>query len=280
LHCLNILKNHLSIFEKLKMTKLTIRCTGNTPKILPSLVKCDIVKDDIVKDDIVNETYEEDENENDEYIFVGTGSNPEFTANHILTRSSDKSIREDLEKLGLPIDIINEADGIFQQMRTGTRRGQKRKQMIFHCARAAYDKLKIPRDPKLIADLCGIPYSGITKAASMCSPVQTQYTSPVVVYRPIDFIKSSFDRLSQVIESYIQLPDDTLENMLCMAADVQTADKRLLEEKPQMVAAAIILYYLETHGIKIDRKKYASLFNSSDMTIAKLKKQVEAAYNA
>ena len=72
-----------------------------------------------------------------------------FTTHHIMTKPNEKSIRQELERLNLPIDIINTADNIFQQMQTGTRRGQKRKQLIFHCVRTAYDHHGIPRDQRI-----------------------------------------------------------------------------------------------------------------------------------
>lgn len=213
------------------------------------------------------------------HLFRGSLSNPIYTTHHSLPRNKQKTIRDELEQLTLPIDIINTADKIYKQMNAGTRRNQKRKQMIFQCVRDAYDQHNIPRDPKELADICGISYSGITKASSICSPGQT-YRSPVIVYTPMQYIPDTFRRLDECLNEQLQFPDDILENITQIADEVVNADPLLLDEKPQIVAASIVLYYLETHGVKIDRKKYAKIFKSSDMTINKLKKQVDAAYNS
>lgn len=224
--------------------------------------------------------------EDDTHFFRGSSNNPDFTTYHSLTKNNDKNIREELEKLNLHLDIINMADSVFQKMQTGTRRGRKRKLLIYHCVRTAYDELGIPRDPKELADVCGIEYSEITKASSMCSPVQTNYSSPIIVYSPIQFIPNVFKRLEEAIESQVQFPEGTLEQILDIAREVISDDDNdeakqnpLLGEKPQMVAAAIILYYIEMHGIMLDRKIYKPLFNTTYSTINKLRLQVDAAYN-
>jgi transcription initiation factor TFIIIB Brf1 subunit/transcription initiation factor TFIIB len=241
---------------------------------------------------ILNENYIDVKMETDEYECEeypsGGGGDSGFTTHHIMTKVIEKNIRPELEKLNLSIDIINTANNIFQQMQIGTRRNQKRRQLIFHCVRTAYDHHGIPKDPKELALICGIDYSEITKASSMCSPVQTNYSSPIVVYTPVQFINDVFKRFSDSIESTIEFPSDTIDHILDMAKEINKIiendskagiENPLIDEKPQMVAAAIVLYYLEIHDISIERKQYAKLFNTTDMTINKLKKSVDTVYN-
>lgn len=229
-------------------------------------------------DSQINEIHESDQC-HEFHLFKGTTSNPEYTTYHSLPKSNDKSIREELMALKLPDDIIDTSEKIYKKMQIGTRRANKRKQMIFHCVRTAYNYHKIPKDPKDLADICGINYSEITKASSICSPIQTNFQTPIVFYTPTDFISDIFTRLQKFLESDIEFSDETCDYIIEISKAVIEEDPDLLDEKPQMVAAAIVLYYLESHGIKIDRKRYAALFKSSDMTINKLKKQVEIAYN-
>ena len=65
-----------------------------------------------------------------------------------------------------------------------------------------------------------------------------------------------------------------------MTDEIIEKDSNLRDEKPLTVAAAIIVFYLERDGCFIDKSKYKPIFGSSDMTINKIKKKVEKAYNA
>jgi hypothetical protein len=237
---------------------------------------------DFVKND--DEIIDEDEM----HLFQGSANNPEFTTHHSLTKANEKNIREDLEKFNLPLDVINAADNIFQKLYISTRRGGKRKQLVYHCVRAAFDYLGIAKDPKELATICEIDPSDVSRAASMCSPVQTNSSSSIVEYSPSQFIPGVFERLEEAIESQVQFPEGTLDQILDIAAEVTPPNddddpnqiyNPLLDDKPQLVAAAIIVYYLEMHGIFLDRKKYKPIFHSTYSTINKLKIQVEEAYN-
>lgn len=230
----------------------------------------------------INFLSNEDEDE-DTSFFKGNSNNPEFTTCHSLPKNNEKSIRSELETLDLSLDVINMADSIFQKMHTRTRRGQKRKQLIFFCVRSAYDNLKIVKDPYELADICEIDHSEITEAFSMCSPVQTGYTPQIIVYSPVQYIPIIFTRVQNALQAGVKFPEDTLDQIIEIANEIISVDKdgqnSLLDEKPQMVAAAIVLYYIEINGIILDRKMYKELFNTTYSTITKLKSQVEEAYN-
>lgn len=241
------------------------------------------IKLNILCSDNDNDNDDEDE---DGRLFRGSSNNPEFTTHHSITKSTEKSLRDELEKLNLPLDIINTADKIFQKMQTGTRRGQKRKQLIFYCVRSAYDSLGIVKDPKELADICEIDYSQITKASSMCSPVQTNYSSLIVVYSPIQYIPIVYDRIVDAIQTQHQFSEGALEQILEIAKEVTTIDENdefenpLLDGKPQIAAAAIIAHYLEKYEkFELHRTMYKPLFKATYSTINKLKLQVEAIYN-
>jgi acyl-coenzyme A synthetase/AMP-(fatty) acid ligase len=65
-----------------------------------------------------------------------------------------------------------------------------------------------------------------------------------------------------------------------MTDEVMIKAPELNDEKPQTVAAAIIVYYLYRDGYTIDKDRYNSIFGRSDMTINKIKKKVSDAYNS
>ena len=202
-------------------------------------------------------------------------NNPIYTNHHSLPKNLDKNIRKDLEKIGLPINIINLADDIYKEMKAGTKRGKRRKQLIYFCVSTAYNKLSIPIDPNKLAKLCGIDYSDISKAQSMCSPSKTNYEPPLRRFTPLDFIPNYF----KAVSNWLNFPEDTLDDIIAIAEDILDSEPDLKDEKPQTVAAGIIVFYLNVHGLSLDKDKYTEIFGRSDMTINKIKNKVSLAFN-
>jgi transcription initiation factor TFIIIB Brf1 subunit/transcription initiation factor TFIIB len=199
-----------------------------------------------------------------------------YTTHHAIPRSGERTIRPDLVKLGLPVNIINEASNIYQQMTVGTKRGNCRKMLLFFCAFSAHNKLKIPVDPTRLANMCGLDRSSISKSLSMYSSVHTEYETPLVHHHPTEYIPKYYEKLASIP---ITFPSGALEHIKSITDEVLERDSELLEEKPQTVAAAILVFYLQINGCTLDKSKYRSIFGRSDMTINKIKKKVSKAYN-
>jgi transcription initiation factor TFIIIB Brf1 subunit/transcription initiation factor TFIIB len=210
------------------------------------------------------------------YIYNGSEACPIYTNHHSIPKSNDKTIRPDLEKLGLPYDIINTADQIYQNMAVGTKRGKRRKMLLFFCAFTAYNQENIPVDPIWLANVCGLERSGISKALSMCSPVHTSFDAPLRRYTPKSYIPMYFKKIN---DECLTFPDGAIEDVYAMTDEVMERQPDLNDEKPQTVAAAILVYYLWENGYSIDKDKYKSIFGRSDMTINKIKKVVSKARN-
>ena len=124
--------------------------------------------------------------EDKSYIYSGSESCPIYTKHHAIPRSGEKTIRPDLIKLGLPHNIVNTASDIYQDMVIGTKRGKRRKMLLFFCSFTAYNKEGITVDPIWLAKVCGIDRSSISKALSMCSSVRTGYSTPLIRQVPKD----------------------------------------------------------------------------------------------
>ena len=214
--------------------------------------------------------------EDKSYVYKGSESCPIYTKHHAIPRSGEKTIRPDLVKLGLPINIVNSASNIYQNMTIGTKRGKRRRMLKFFCAFTAYNQENIPVDPVWLAKKCEIDRSSISKALSMCSSVHTQYNAPLVRYTPKNYIPVYFKKLN---DGWISFPEGALEDIYTMTDEIVEKDTDLKDEKPQTVAAAILVFYLQINGYSIDKNKYNSIFGRSDMTINKIKKRVSAAYN-
>jgi len=198
-----------------------------------------------------------------------------YTDHHAIPRSSEKTIRPDLVKLNIPNDIVNIADTIYQNMEVGTKRGKRRKMLLFFCTFTAYNQENIPVDPIWLANICGLERSSISKALSMCSPVYTNYDTPMVRYTPKDYIPVYYKKLS----SWLSFPEGTIDYIYSIADEIMEKDSTLSDEKPQTVAAAILVFYMKMNGYSVDKDNYKTIFRMSDMTINKIKKRVIKAYN-
>lgn len=213
--------------------------------------------------------------EDRDHIYNGSESCPIYTDHHAIPKSNERTIRLDLEKLNIPSNIINIADKIYQNMDVGTKRGRRRKLLLFFCTFTAYNQENIPVDPIWLANICGIDRSSISKALSMCSPVYTNTENPIAHYDPKDFIPGFYERLKE----WLVFPEGSLEHIYAMTDEVMDKDPSLTDEKPQTVAAAILVYYMKENGYSIDKENYNTIFRRSDMTINKIKKKVIKAYN-
>ena len=214
--------------------------------------------------------------EDQQHCYNGTEAHPEFTNRHSLPKNIDRSIKSDLKKLGFPVAIIAKADEIYASLDAGTKRGKRRKQMTFFCVKTAYNALGIPEDPNKLAKMCGISRSDISKAQSMCARTKTNYKAPLVHHVPTDFLEMYYRK----IQDLITFSDDTMDEIKDICKEVTDKDDDLFDEKPQTVAAAIIVFYLSIHGYTIEKKRYKEIFGSSDMTVNKIKNKVAQAYNS
>jgi len=220
--------------------------------------------------------YSDEVCEDNAYFDTGSESCPVYTTHHAIPRANEKTIRHDLEKLNLPSNIVNIADGVYQNMTVGTKRGKRRRMLVFFCAFTAYNQENTPVDPIWLANICGLERSEISKALSMCSPVHTNFDAPVIKYTPKNYIPIYFKKLN---DEYIKFPDNAIEEIYDLTNEVLEKEPELLDEKPQTVAAAILVYFLFKSGYSIDKDKYSSIFGRSDMTINKIRKRISRCDN-
>lgn len=185
---------------------------------------------------------------------------------HNAPKGNERSILKDMENIAVPDEIKIKAEEIFNKLNATTKRGNRRKQLVFFCIYNAYNELGYPQDPKQIAILVGIKNSEMTKALSMCSEAQTGYKPPSVQITALDLLPQYCENLG--------LRDDTVPDVIEFAMKILAIDTELNETFPQKVAAGILLYYATINGIKIDKKEYAKMIQLSEVTINSMYKQV------
>lgn len=233
---------------------------------------------------IANKKSSYDEEDTDNYfedrqeLYNGTQEHPEFTKQHVLVRNKEKNLKGDLMAAGFSADIVSKANEIFCNMESGLRRGTRRRQLMFYCVHQAHKELGIPEDPTKLALQCGITTAEISKANSMCSPAKTNYRPVQVQQKPEDFISMHLTKLQEL--NILTFSDSTLEEITNICREVLQKNSVLRDEKPQTVAAAVVVFYLQMNGIMIDKKRYQEIFSKSDMTIGKIKKVIDVAYNS
>ncbi len=176
--------------------------------------------------------YPDDVIEEKDYIYNGSEACPIYTDHHAIPRSNEKTIRHDLEKLGLPVNIINNADNIYRRMNIGTKRGKKRKMLLFYCIFSAYNEIKEAVDPNELANICDLERSGISKALSMCSQANIKNNSklPLVRYTPKNYIPLYFKKLN---EKWISFPEGSIEDIYVITDEIMADNDDLSYERPQ-----------------------------------------------
>lgn len=227
-----------------------------------------------------------DENDYENYIeekqecLRGDEPNPEFTNHHVFgkPKRKEKSIKEELKKANFPPIIVAKADEVFVSMNGGLKRGVRRRQSMFFCVQTAYNLLGIPEDPARIATMCGITSSEMMKASSMCSFSKTKYKIAPIKWMPKDYLKVYFQKIVDM--DIISFSDETLKEIEKICDEVLEKSFDLRDEKPQTVAAAVIVFYLGLQGYAIDKSKYNDIFSRSEITILKSTNKISSVYNS
>ena len=204
-------------------------------------------------------------------VFGGGCGRSEFSKHHAIAKTTEKSIVQDLDLIDLPEEVKREAQVIFNSMKVPTKRGTKRKRLLFFCINQAYVNLKQPKDPKMIANQLGIKSTDISKSSSMCSSSQTGYKPVPTFYHPIDFIPDYMKAVG--------LDESCVESVKKLGHEVLQRAPDLTDEYPQVVAAGLLLYYMIIHGITVNRKEFAGKVLRSEMTISKMYKRISEIHN-
>lgn len=198
---------------------------------------------------------------------VCDGMRPQMAADYTNISCHDRSILKDMEPLDIPDAVKLRAEEIFKKLNAATKRGNRRKQLIFFCIRNAYNELGLPQDPKRVADKVGIKNSEMTRALSMCSEVQTGYKPTPVRVNALHFLPQYCTDLN--------MTEETTQGVVDFGRKILEFSPSLQETFPQKVAAGILAYYAKINGITIDKKYYANLVQLSDVTINNMRKTIE-----
>jgi hypothetical protein len=197
--------------------------------------------DDEYDNDEYDNDYNEEDNNSDEILSYNYELDNLPESKHHTDKTSNPSIIKDLEKLELPDIIKIGSYNVYCKLKVTTTRGKRRKKLIFCCAFYAYKERKIPFDPKELAKKVGIGINEISKALSQFTR-NFNYTMINYRYTAIDFIN--------YYQPFTGLADENLSDIIRLANEILEKDRKLNDQFPQMVAAAIISYYMMINGIQ------------------------------
>lgn len=237
-------------------------------------------KEDQEDQEIKKEKKEEKKTEHDKMYYNNEISydNKEIN-NYRMTlvgkKISDKSILPDLNNIEITDDIKQKSLEIFQKMGSPSRRGNRRKLLIFDCIYHAYKELGYNKNPIEISTLLGLDKNKITKALSMYGAIHTKYQiSEEIEERvtPITFIYQYFNLTG--------LNDNNIIPLIQLTEEILQKDSKLYDDHfPQEVAVAIIMYYMTINGIKYNINKFLEIINKSQNTLTNIYNKVAKAHN-
>lgn len=206
----------------------------------------------------------------------GMDSTPEASPE---TRKRKLASQQDIGKyllhLRLPEHIKIRAADIRRKMTLPTKRCSNLDKLIFYCVYNSYIELKETFLPEELANICGVNCKDISKILRMFPSVATKYVSPIDDKSAVDYISEIFGILKTGLHPS-QLP-----SIISLSKRIIDKAGERLDQFPENVAVAIILYYMDLNGI---------CYNINDInimgrrvaisTISTLKKRIETIDNS
>lgn len=169
-------------------------------------------------------------------------------------------------KLEFPKDITQKAIEIYHNMDISTHRSGKLNQVIFYCILAAYQDVNDPQDPKAIAKICKVPENKMGAALNICRESITGYHLSNTYTDPLDLLPKYYIELGLDPDLYGLV--ESMANRILKSSKATS----LKDMTPQTVAAALLQYFTEINGIKVQgsdpKERISKIVDISTMTIS------------
>jgi transcription initiation factor TFIIIB Brf1 subunit/transcription initiation factor TFIIB len=192
----------------------------------------------------------------------------------------NKKIKEDpfskeLDDLPFTSDIKVEAFNIYKKMIPAIKRKKNRVYLKFYCIYNAYRNLGKIKDPNILAKIFDIPHGEISKVFKKFSYENTGYKMKSVDISPIDYIKDYYPNTGlrmDEIQGTIDFAKIILDNENC---------KQILDDEyPQIIAAAIIIYYMTNLYNILPPDNFINSINRTKSMMVKIVEKIGAIYNS
>ena len=199
---------------------------------------------------------------------------------------TERNILGDMNNIPIPDFIKQGANEIYHNLSAGIKRNRQRKLMIYFCISKSYEYYKIPYLPSVIAAHVGIKMTEIHKSNNMFNKLLK--ISIDIEFMPKDYIP--------LLLSYIQLTEDHTQYIIKICQYVLSKDRSLMDEYPQDIAGAVILYYLDlidvqlenqsnlvykkVSGVSVNEQLYSTILGKSAERLKTLKNEICQVYNS
>ncbi len=182
----------------------------------------------------------------------------------------EKSIMQDLRDVPLPECIKEKANEIYLKMNIPSKKSGKRKKLLYFCLSSAYTELGLVYLPAMIAACIGLSINKIPNAHAMFSKTITGYQTPSRRFKPTDYILYLYPsiRIQSGYEQYLlDLTNELIEK-----------EEGLLDDPPQIVAAGILLYFIEYAGLPYNGI-LEQLIQTTTIRLKNMKKKIYQIHN-
>ncbi len=174
-------------------------------------------------------------------------------------KRNENSIKNDLSRYKLRLDIKDKAAEIYDKIGKPIKRGNNRKKLLFFCIYAAYKEKKIQIEINDIANIVDLGVKNISGALSMFSEIKTGYKVQNDFIKPEDLIPFFF-HLTGLEEEY-------MKNVIDFTKELQDKDPNILNLLPQETISAILMYYMKINGIPYDITIFSRKINKTKNTL-------------
>jgi len=186
-----------------------------------------------------------------------------------------KNTRDDLfikELNNLPFteEIKNEAFNVYKNMQSSIKRKNNRKGLKFFCIYNAHLNLNKIKDVNHIAKICELELTELNKIFKVFSFEKTGYRMKDVDISPMDYIEDYY--------TATELRRDEIDGVIQFAHELLKKNS-LSDEYPQVVAAAIIIYYMWKIHNTVPPIKFIKYVGRSESMINKVLDKIGNIYN-
>lgn len=183
----------------------------------------------------------------------------------------DKGIRKELEKLNLPIQVINLADSYYYEVTQGEiKRGSLRKGIVFACVFEAYKDINKLQLPEQLRKLFCIDKKngsrGLTYFFKRKKKTDRQY---ITAEHFIPKICEKFNFTSEAIEEVLEL-----------YRYLKTKSQTLDHSYPQSVSSGCVFYMLKKKNVDITGAQFGKIVELSSITVLKKTAEIEDIMNS
>jgi len=172
---------------------------------------------------------------------------------------------------GIPAIIVDKSKILFKRVtECQLFRGENKEGLIATCIYRACKNYNVPRSVKEIADIFGIDEQKMTKGNRCFSRAFDEVNeidlSRLAISRPADFV----ERFSCKLKI-----SDTLYRQICALADKVDEAHIITDNTACSVAAAVLFFFCEYHGIEVTKLDIAKVSLISEVTITKCYKKLK-----